>query len=115
MSKLIALVATAVMVGGERTTIQPGEPLPELSRHDERALTDAQAAQDPAKKAAEDTATERAVRRAEADFAAARKRTQEEEESRAAADAEAKAKADAQAQAAADAEAKAARKAQSKK
>lgn len=30
MSQLIALVATAVMVDGVRTVIQPGQPLPEL-------------------------------------------------------------------------------------
>ena len=38
MSKLIALVATAVMVAGVRTVIQPGEELPDLSAHDEREL-----------------------------------------------------------------------------
>lgn len=39
MSKLIALVATAVMVEGVRTTIQPGQELPDLHEHDARELT----------------------------------------------------------------------------
>ena len=52
MSKLIALVATAVVVGGVRTVIQPGEPLPELSKHDERELLQSGAAENPADTAA---------------------------------------------------------------
>jgi hypothetical protein len=94
MSKLIALVATAVMVDGVRTVIQPGEALPALSKHDERELLDGGAAQSPAAKAAEDKETEKAVKAAEADFEAARQRALDEEEARkqAAADA-AKAKA----------------------
>ena len=45
MSKnLIALVATAVMVDGVRTIIQPGEKLPELSPHDARELQQSGAA-----------------------------------------------------------------------
>ena len=52
MSKLIALVATAVLVDGVRTVIQPGEPLPELSAHDERELLQADAAENPADTAA---------------------------------------------------------------
>ena len=57
MSKLIALVATAVIVNGERTVIQPGEPLPELTAHDERELVGSGAALDSveaAKKAKQD-------------------------------------------------------------
>ena len=52
MSKLIALVAPAVLVDGVRTVIQPGEPLPELSAHDERELLQADAAENPADTAA---------------------------------------------------------------
>ena len=37
MSKLIALVATAVVVGGERAVVQPGGPLPVLAAHDSGA------------------------------------------------------------------------------
>lgn len=44
-SKLIALVATAVMVNGVRTVIEPGQKLPTLSPHDERELRKSGAAQ----------------------------------------------------------------------
>ena len=37
-SGLIAMVATAVLVNGVRTIIQPGEALPELPEHDEKEL-----------------------------------------------------------------------------
>lgn len=43
---LIALVATAVIVNGERTVINAGEPLPELKREDEDALMAAKAARE---------------------------------------------------------------------
>jgi hypothetical protein len=49
MSKLIAMVATAVMIDGQRTVIQPGEELPELPQHDVQELTGSGAAVDPAK------------------------------------------------------------------
>ena len=45
---LIALVATAVIVNGERTVINAGEPLPELKREDEDALMAAKAAREAA-------------------------------------------------------------------
>ena len=44
--RLIALVATAVLVDGVRKVIQPGDPLPELHPHDEKALTESNAAED---------------------------------------------------------------------
>jgi len=44
--KLIALVATAVMVDGERRIIQPGQPLPDLQEPDRRALLGAKAARE---------------------------------------------------------------------
>ena len=47
MNQLIALVATAVIVNGERTVIQPGEPLPELSKHDVRELVQSGSAEHP--------------------------------------------------------------------
>ena len=56
MSKLIAMVATAVLVGGVRTVIQPGEPLPELPEHDEGELLANGMAMDPEKVAANDKA-----------------------------------------------------------
>lgn len=79
MSKLIALVATAVVIDGKRTVIQPGEPLPELSKHDARELKDSGAARDEADEAARAKEDEKAVRAAEADFAAARKRVEDEQ------------------------------------
>ena len=76
MSKLIALVATAVMVNGERTVIQPGKELPDLHPHDEHELLASGAAQDPEEvKALKAMA---AIDKAEAakDFKAARDRVQ---------------------------------------
>lgn len=87
MSQLIALVATAVMVGGVRTIIEPGQPLPELSRHDARALTESGAAQDQAASAAQAQASAGAAQAAEADFAAARLRALDESAASAASDA----------------------------
>lgn len=45
---LIAMVATAVVVDGERVLVPAGQPLPPLSAHDERELVDARCAFDPA-------------------------------------------------------------------
>lgn len=45
---LIAMVATAVMIGGQRTVIQPGGELPELTEHDENELLASKSASDPA-------------------------------------------------------------------
>ena len=56
MSKLIAMVATAVMVAGVRTVIQPGEVLPELTKHDEGELLENGLAMDPEKHAANEKA-----------------------------------------------------------
>ena len=109
MSKLIALVATAVMVGGVRTIIQPGEALPEVSKHDERELLQSGAAQHTGDQAALDKANADAVAVTEAAFAEARKRAEEEEQARKQANAEA------EASAAAEAKAKVAAKALGKK
>ena len=112
MSKLIAMVATAVVIEGVRTVIQPGEALPEISKHDERELLQSGAAQHTADQAALDKADAAAVAAAEAEFAEARKRAQDEDRSRQQANAEAKVadaetKAEADAKAAADAQAEA--------
>ena len=119
MSKLIAMVATAVVIEGVRTVIQPGEALPEISKHDERELLQSGAAQHTADQAALDKADavelghqRVAVAAAEAEFAEARKRAQDEDRSRQQANAEAKVadaetKAEADAKAAADAQAEA--------
>lgn len=83
MSKLIAMVATAVVINGVRTVIQPGERLPDLSKHDERELMQSGAAENQEDKDALAKADAAAVEAAEADFAEARKRAQEEEAARA--------------------------------
>ncbi len=72
MSKLIALVATAVLVDGVRTVIQPGEELPGLHPHDASALLASGAAEDPVltRAAAVDAAVD--VVAAAAEFEAAR-------------------------------------------
>ena len=77
MIKLIALVATAVLVDGVRTVIEPGQPLPPLGEHDERALLQAGAAQDPDDSAALAQADARFEADALSVFAAARERVQQ--------------------------------------
>ena len=77
MSKLIALVATAVIVDGVRTVIQPGEELPNLGKHDERELLQSGSAQNPDDSAAQAKADARATAAAEAEFEAARQRVQQ--------------------------------------
>lgn len=74
MSKLIAMVATAVMVGGVRTVIQPGEALPDLTKHDERELVSAGAAKSSDADTAQAKSAEREAAAAAAEFEAARKR-----------------------------------------
>ena len=78
MSKrLIAMVATAVIVGGVRTVIEPGGELPELSEHDERELTASGAAENQDDTAAQAKLDAKAAKLADAEFAAARKRVQQ--------------------------------------
>ena len=81
MSKLIAMVATAVIVDGVRTIIQPGQELPDLNPHDARELTASGAAENQDDKDAEAKADAKAAKQAEADFVAARKRVQQEQAS----------------------------------
>lgn len=81
MSKLNALVATAVLVDGVRTVIQPGEPLPDLSAHDERELLQAGAAENPADTAALAKEDARAKAAADAEFEATRQQVQQAQES----------------------------------
>lgn len=84
MSKLIAMVATAVMVDGVRTVIQPGEELPELNKHDSTELVASGAAEDPAVTAAAKKADAKDAADAAAEIEAARKRVQAEQASTAA-------------------------------
>lgn len=86
MSKLIALVATAVMVDGVRTVIQPGEELPDLSAHDERELLQSGAAENPADTAAQAKADARAKAAADAEFEATRQQVQQAQASTATAE-----------------------------
>lgn len=78
MSKLIAMVATAVMLDGVRTVIQPGEELPELSPHDASELLASGAAQDTTATAAEAKAQAKEAAAAAADIQAARERVKAE-------------------------------------
>ena len=84
MSQLIAMVATAVLVNGERTVIEPGQPLPDLSKHDKKELLDSGSALDPEAQAT----TEKALKNEEAlalrGFQEARKRVEDEQASTAA-------------------------------
>ena len=45
-TSLTAMVATAILVDGERRIVQPGEPLPELNEPDKGALLSARAARE---------------------------------------------------------------------
>lgn len=74
LSGLIAMVATAVMVDGQRTIIQPGQELPELPEHDEKELLDSGAALDPAAQAASDKARKQEEQFAQQGFQEARER-----------------------------------------
>ena len=79
MSKLIALVATAVILNGERAVIQPGDWLPELTPHDERELLQSGAAENPEDTSARARAHVLAQATDAAEFQAARKRVQQEQ------------------------------------
>jgi hypothetical protein len=81
MSKLIAMVATAVVVGGVRTVIQPGQELPELHAHDAAELVASGAAQDTAATAAAEKAAAKEEAKSAAEFKAARQRVQAEKAS----------------------------------
>lgn len=81
MSKLIALVATAVIVNGERTVIQPGQELPELPEHDAQTLQASGAASDPAKDKAAAKAHDAAEAKGAEEFAAARAAVQAQQDS----------------------------------
>ena len=84
MTQLIALVATAVMVNGDRVVIQPGEPLPDLGVHDARELLASGAAQDQAAVEQQAKADARTAAQAQDDFAQARERALQEAQSTAA-------------------------------
>ena len=78
MPKLIALVATAVMVNGVRTIVEAGAELPELNAHDEREQLQSGSAQNPEDLAAQARADEALQAQAAEDIAAARVRVQQQ-------------------------------------
>lgn len=69
---LIALVATAVMVEGVRTVIQPGEKLPPLPAHDEKELVASGSASDGEAEAKALEERQAAEKKGAEEFAAAR-------------------------------------------
>jgi hypothetical protein len=81
MSKLIAMVPTAVRVNGERVIIQPGQALPELSPHDARELTVSGMAENQEDKAALAAAAAKTTKASAAEFEAARQRVRQAQES----------------------------------
>ena len=81
MSKLIALVATAVVVDGKRTVIQPGEALPTLTSHDERELLASGAAENLEDTAALEKKAARDEAEAHAAFDEERAKVQEKQAS----------------------------------
>lgn len=85
-SGLIAMVATAVIINGVRTVIQPGEALPELPEHDEKELLESGAALDPEAQAATDKARKQEEQFAQQAFQEARERAMAERASTAVAE-----------------------------
>ena len=85
-SGLIAMVATAVIVNGVRTVIQPGEALPELPEHDEKELLESGAALDPEAEAATEKARKQEEQFAQQAFQEARERAMAERASTAVAE-----------------------------
>ena len=75
--KLIAMVATAVLIGGQRTVIPPGGELPGLNEHDAGALLASGAAQDPAQEAAAAAQADQQAAAAQAAFEAERAAVQQ--------------------------------------
>lgn len=95
--KLIAAVATAVMVAGVRTVVQPGEELPEMSKHDEAEALASGTAVDPALIDRKTHLAAAAEKQAKKDFDESRKAVVAQQDSVKAANAEAEAAAEAKA------------------
>ena len=81
IGNLIALVATAVIVDGQRITVEPGQELPELSVHDAAELLDSGAAMDPRQQAATEKQQKQKEALALQSFREARLRAQAEQQS----------------------------------
>ena len=69
---LIALVAVVAMIDGVRTTIEPGEPVTGLHKHDEDALIACGSVEDRTAVAEDAKADAKAQAAADAEFQAAR-------------------------------------------
>lgn len=78
---LIAKVTVVAMVDGERKEFAPGDPLPDMHKHDIEALKKMGAIEDPADTDAALKAAKAAEKKAGAEFNAARKAVQSAEES----------------------------------
>lgn len=76
MSKLIAVVAVAMLVAGVRKEYQPGEEVPDLCAVDALELKRIGAVQDVDELLADQKAADRAEKSAGKEFAAARKAIQ---------------------------------------
>lgn len=73
---LIAAVMVTCYVDGKRVDVQPGQPVPELSEHDEAELRRMGAVVDPTDELQEDEAQRDAADQADADFLQARRNVQ---------------------------------------
>jgi len=76
MSKLIAVVAIALFIGGERTVIQPGEEVPDLNAVDTAELKRIGSIQDEDEVRADQKTAARIDAAAAGEFAKARKAVQ---------------------------------------
>lgn len=68
----IAKVLVTCYVDGQRTDVQPGEPVPDLPKHDVEQLLKIGAISDPEVEAAEEKAAERQAKAASKPFAEAK-------------------------------------------
>jgi len=89
MAKLIAMVATAVLIDGVRTVIKPGEELPDLPKHDQGELLASGAAKDQAAADKQAAAEEKFERAAQAAFERERNQVRQAQQSTATADGDA--------------------------
>lgn len=77
----LAVVTVTCHIDGQRVDVQPGEPLPELSKHDVEQLLAMKAIRDPEADAAAEKAAAGAARAAQAEFKAARRAAEAEADS----------------------------------
>lgn len=75
-NKLIAVIATALMVGGERKVFLPGQELPDMNEHDARELEARGAIKSQATESAKDKAAAQQQAQNNAELEAARQKVQ---------------------------------------